>query len=88
MPVSTKADAACLCGAVLPDQTGLPVLSDAGWLAGAKSEVAWGRGEQGGVVSAEEQLTTASRATANLGLRLHPGSPQVLCSPPRSSVRS
>lgn len=47
MPVSTKADAACLCGAVLPDQTGLPVLSDAGWLAGAKSEVAWDQGGAG-----------------------------------------
>lgn len=64
-------------------------LLDACWLAGAKREWPGAREEGGGGSrAAEKELTTANRATANLGLRLHLGFPQVLCSPPRSSVHS
>lgn len=82
MPVSTKADVACRCGGVLPDQTVLPALVRCRLAGRQEQESEWpgARGsEWGGVVSAEAQLTTASRATANLGLWLHLG-------PPRCSV--
>lgn len=89
MPVSTKAGVACLCGGVLLYQTVLPALVRC-LLAGRNREREWpGAREEGEWgVAAEKQLTTASRATANLGLWLHLGSPQVLCSPPHSSVHS
>lgn len=54
-------------------------LLDACWLAGTEREWPGAREEGEWGVAAEKQLTTASRATANLGLWLHLG-------PPRCSV--